>query len=127
MNRCSGLSWKNLGLIFKEKQSCLPPHFRDNFFQKIAAAFLHQDVTPRFPKFSINIFFSSLIAPYGDLFCWKFQNLLMLVVFLDNPSHLICLQNYRLDIIHQRLSGLFCLCIKLLDKHIPKYIRTLIG
>ena len=43
---------------------------------------------------------------------------------------LICLQNYRLNFFHQCLSRQVYLCIRLLDKHIPKYvacIRTLIA
>ena len=38
---------------------------------------------------------------------------------------LISLQNYRLNYIHQGLFGKFYLCIKLLDKHIPKYVARI--
>ena len=69
----------------------------------------------------------SFVARSGNSVTWELQNWHMYVVFVKIPAHLL---KYRLDFFHQCLSGQFHLCIRLLDKHIPKHfscIRNLIG
>ena len=57
---------------------------------------------------------------------WKIGSKTCLCFCFFLRLQLICLQNYQLNFLHQNLNGLFCLCVRVFDKYVPKYVPCIL-